>query len=120
MQVARFEEAFFEEVSALTDAGMRDRLNNDSDHSRSWRMSTDANHPPYEPSTTPPRTVVGLAASPPPAAPRQRPGGGFDLFWQLGLEACSAATPRRDCSKGNWLRSDFLNGGCNDFERFRS
>ncbi len=35
MQVARFEEAFFEEVSALTDADMRHRLNGDSDLSRS-------------------------------------------------------------------------------------
>ena len=49
MQVARFEEVFFEEVRALADAGMRDRLNNDSDHSRSWRTSTDANHPSYDP-----------------------------------------------------------------------
>ncbi len=49
MQAARFEEAFFEEIFALTDAGMRHRLNDDSDLSRSWRASTDANHPPYDP-----------------------------------------------------------------------
>jgi hypothetical protein len=31
MQVAWFAEAFFEEVHALTDAGMRHHLNHDSD-----------------------------------------------------------------------------------------
>ena len=35
MQVARFEEAFFEEVRALTDVDLRFRLNNGSDLSRS-------------------------------------------------------------------------------------
>jgi hypothetical protein len=49
MQVARFEEAFFEEVRALTDADERRGLNDDSDLSRSWRASTDANHPPHDP-----------------------------------------------------------------------
>lgn len=49
MQVGRFEEAFFEEVNALTDADTRRRLNGDSDLSRSWRASTDANRSPYDP-----------------------------------------------------------------------
>jgi hypothetical protein len=49
MQVARFVEAFYEEVQALADAGMRYRLNDDSENSRSWRASTDANYPPYDP-----------------------------------------------------------------------
>jgi hypothetical protein len=49
MQVARFTEAFSEEVRALTDADMRHRLNHDSDLGRSWRESTDANHSPYDP-----------------------------------------------------------------------
>lgn len=49
MQVAWFAEAFFEEVHALTDAGMRHHLNHDSDLSRAWRASMDANHPPYDP-----------------------------------------------------------------------
>jgi hypothetical protein len=48
MQVARFAEAFFEEAHALTDADMRYRLNHNSDLSRSWRASTDANHAPYD------------------------------------------------------------------------
>jgi hypothetical protein len=49
MQVARFAEAFFEEVDALTGADMRRRLNDGSDLSKSWRESTDVNHPPYDP-----------------------------------------------------------------------
>ena len=49
MQVARLAEAFFEEVDALTDASMRHGLNDDSDLSKSWRVSTDANQPPYDP-----------------------------------------------------------------------
>jgi hypothetical protein len=49
MQVARFEEAFFEEVRALTDVDLRFRLNNGSDLSRSWRESMDRDHAPYAP-----------------------------------------------------------------------
>lgn len=49
MQAARFAEAFYEEVHALSDAGLRHDLNDDSDLSKSWRASTDANHPPYDP-----------------------------------------------------------------------
>lgn len=49
MQITRFVEAFSEEVQALTDADMRHRLDFDSDLSRSWRSSTDANYPAYDP-----------------------------------------------------------------------
>jgi hypothetical protein len=49
MQVARFEEAFFEQVGADLDAEQRRRLNDDSAHSRSWRESYDAKYQPYDP-----------------------------------------------------------------------
>jgi len=48
MQVDRFAEAFGEEVRALTDANMRRRLNDDSDVSRSWLQSMDADYPPFD------------------------------------------------------------------------
>jgi hypothetical protein len=48
MQVDRFEEAFYEEVSALLDADLRRRLNDDSDRSRSWRESMEADYPRYD------------------------------------------------------------------------
>src|SRR4051794_38493226 len=49
MQLARFQEAFFEQVHADLDAEHRRRLNEDSDNNRSWRESTDANYAPYDP-----------------------------------------------------------------------
>jgi hypothetical protein len=49
MQADRFTEAFYEEVAALTDAGIRYRLNSGDEHGRSWRASIDANQPPYDP-----------------------------------------------------------------------
>jgi hypothetical protein len=48
MQVTRFAEAFYEAVRAYTDADMRHRLNDDSDVSRSWRQSMDANYPRFD------------------------------------------------------------------------
>ena len=49
MQLARFEEAFSEQVHADLDAEHRRRLNEDSDNSRAWRESTDANYEPFDP-----------------------------------------------------------------------
>lgn len=49
MQMARFEEAFVEEVSALFEADKRRDFNDDSSHSRSWREATDAYYPVYDP-----------------------------------------------------------------------
>jgi hypothetical protein len=48
MQIRRFEEAFYEEVRALADAEMRHGLGDDSENSRSWRESYDAQEP-YDP-----------------------------------------------------------------------
>jgi hypothetical protein len=70
MQVWRFQEGFKEgvkeEMAALADAEFRHRLDDDSENSRSWRESLDANHEPYDPER--PLRVPSWGAA--PRAPR--------------------------------------------------